>query len=117
MALLVIAIIWIAITVFLVLFLGRTPKGRACPRSDRDLNPGDGRWDLAFRAACDKLYMVWLYDYYRSLTIRRRNRFDEIIEARLVCRLWPELSDPCFYDEDVYYHYLRGKYYAPYSAE
>ena len=28
-ALLVIAIIWIAITVFLVLFLGRTPKGRA----------------------------------------------------------------------------------------
>ena len=29
MALLVIAIIWIAISVFLVLFLGRTPKGRA----------------------------------------------------------------------------------------
>ena len=82
---------------------------------EHDLNPGDGRWDLAFRATCDKLYLVWLYDYYSSLKPRQRNLFDGIIEARIIRQLWPKEDDFFICEgqsQELYYRYLRGKYYA-----
>ena len=79
-----------------------------------DLNPGDGRWDLAFHAACDKLHMEWLYTYYYWLKPRQRNLFDGIIEARVARQLWPEDDEPFPYrGQDLYYRYLRGRYYSP----
>ena len=70
-----------------------------------DLDSSSARWDLAFRQTCVKLGMHWLLDYYHTLGWYNGDRFDGIVEWRIilrVCRGWdnPEY-DHCSYGDYV----------------
>ena len=68
-----------------------------------DLDCGCGVWDVAFRQTCVKLGMPWLLDYYHTLGWEKGDRFDGIIEQRIIQRICtdrenPEYSPRCYYD-------------------
>lgn len=70
-----------------------------------DLNLSTNGGSLAFFATCEKLHMMWLYDYWNALDWDQGDLFDGEIEEEIVNRVLKGDNNSF----NPYFEYLRGK--------
>lgn len=71
-----------------------------------DLNLSTNSGSLAFFATCEKLHMMWLYNYWESLVWYESDIFDGEIENEIIERF---LENDCVQRDNPYCKYISEK--------